>query len=200
MHSAHYSEEQYVTLEIPSHFPAQWLREGCSHLHFGVVRLALTFYGCKGLPITSRIALLNTRFIEYQHACIVTIQKTFNTGTVFITLYPIFCMPLQDPHLLTALKVQIQTVGAPQVGTTFGNTLHHRVQNHAIDLTVPNETDEALLINIDIYSIAILCPYPPPPPPRQISLYKLLKLLPETWVKNYEERQQQNQQPVIGET
>lgn len=108
----------------------------------------------------------------------------------FITLYPNFCMPLQDPHLLTTLKVQIQTVGATQARTTYATTLYYqmvyRVRNHAIDLTVPNETDEALLINIDSTlapsSVHI---------PRQISRQVLMNLLLETWVANYVQRHQQ---------
>lgn len=109
---------------------------------------------------------------------------------MFITLYPNFCMPLQDPHLLTTLKVQIQIVGATQVRTTYATTLYHqmvyRVRNHAIDLTVPNETDEALLINIDSTQVPSSVHIP-----RQISRQGLMNLLPETWVANYVQRHQQ---------
>ena len=51
-------------------------------------------------------------------------------------------MSLKDPYLNTALKVQVQITGAPQVSTTYTATLHHqmvyRVQNHAFDIAVPN--------------------------------------------------------------
>ena len=54
--------EQYVTLEIPSDLVANWKREGYTHLHLGGIRLILTLHGQKGLPVTARIALLDTRF------------------------------------------------------------------------------------------------------------------------------------------
>ncbi|KAL2543128.1 putative viral movement protein [Abeliophyllum distichum] len=40
-------QEQFVTLELPSHFPRIWLYEGYTHLHFGAVQFALTAHGRK---------------------------------------------------------------------------------------------------------------------------------------------------------
>nr|AHN13809.1 movement protein [Aristotelia chilensis virus 1] len=178
-------KEQFVTLEIPSVYPSQWIAEGFTHLHFGAVRLALTFHGRKGLPISSRIALLDSRFLEYQHACIGTIETTLNAGTVFVTLFPNFNMPLKDPHLLTALKVQVQIVGATQVQETFGATLHYqlvyRVQNHALDLAVPKGTEDALLINVDSTHVPS-CTHVP----KQIPRSELVKIIPASWITNYE--------------
>ncbi|KAH9668396.1 hypothetical protein KPL70_021399 [Citrus sinensis] len=65
---------QYVTMEIPSDLVANWKREGYTHLHLGGVRLILTLHGRKGLPVTARIALLDTRFKEYQHTIPTIIQ------------------------------------------------------------------------------------------------------------------------------
>ncbi|KAL8217896.1 hypothetical protein R6Q57_021269, partial [Mikania cordata] len=44
--------------------------QGYTHIHFGAIRLAPTFHGRKGLPAFSHIALVDTRFVECQHACI----------------------------------------------------------------------------------------------------------------------------------
>ncbi len=68
------SKEQYVALEVPSNFPRQWTTEGFTHLHFGVVHLALTYHGRKGLPVTTRLALLYTRYKKYKNACIGTMK------------------------------------------------------------------------------------------------------------------------------
>uniref|UniRef100_A0A5B7CC79 Uncharacterized protein n=1 Tax=Davidia involucrata TaxID=16924 RepID=A0A5B7CC79_DAVIN len=47
----------------------------------------------------------------------------------------------------------IQITSASQVTTTYAATLHYqmayRVQNHAFDLVLPTNTDEALLLSID---------------------------------------------------
>ena len=61
-------------------------------------------------------------------------------------------MSLADPHLLDALKVQVQIIGVDQVIDAIAATLHYqmvyRVQNHALDLTIPGGED-ALLIRVD---------------------------------------------------
>lgn len=117
------------------------IRAGYTHIHFGALRLVLSYHGKKGLPVTARIALLDTRFLAYQHASIRTIETTLNAGTVFVTLFPNFNMSLYNPYLLTALKVQIQMVGAPQVSNALIATLHYqlvyRIQNHALHLAIP---------------------------------------------------------------
>ena len=90
---------------IAPNFLQQWRQQGYTNAHFGVVRFSLSFHGQKGLPVVARIALLDTRFVNYQHDCIATIETTLNAKAVFITLFPNFNMSLSDPHLLDALKV-----------------------------------------------------------------------------------------------
>ncbi|KAI4387617.1 hypothetical protein MLD38_000037 [Melastoma candidum] len=183
--------EQFVSLQLPTDFPRQWSRKGYTHLHFGDIRPALTYHGRKGLPVTARMALLDTRFVEYQHACIGTIETTLNAGTIFVTLYPNFCMSLQDPKLLSALQVQLQIAGPQQDSNSIEATLHYqmsyRVQNHALDLTVLDDANDALIIKADYHhSSSPICLHIP----RQISRTELLKLLPEKWVTNHEQLQQ----------
>ena len=48
----------------------------------------------------------------YQHVVIGTVQTTLNAGIIFVTLFPNFNMPLKDPHLCDALKVQVQITRA----------------------------------------------------------------------------------------
>ncbi|KAI4304540.1 hypothetical protein MLD38_040035 [Melastoma candidum] len=137
------------------------------------------------------MALLDSRYVEYQHACIGTIETTLNAGTVFVTLYPNFYMSLQDPKLLSALQVQIQIAGPQQDPNSIEATLHYqmsyRVQNHALDLKVPNDANDALIIYADYHHAqAPTCLHVP----RQITRGELLKLLPERWITNYEQLQQ----------
>ncbi|OWM72920.1 hypothetical protein CDL15_Pgr016552 [Punica granatum] len=143
--------EQFVTLHIPPEFPRQ-ISQGYTHLQFGAIRHALSYHGRKGLPVVARMALLDTIFLEYQYACIGTIDTTFNVGTVFVTLFPNFNMALSDPRLLTTLKVQLQITGAPQVQDFVVATLHYqmayRVQNYALDLSLSG-SEEALVISVD---------------------------------------------------
>ena len=107
--------ENFITLAIPREFVIPWQKQGYTHLHFGTVRLALTFYGRKGLPIVFGISLLDSRFLEYQNAVMGIVQTTLNVGTIFVTLFPNFNMSLKDLHLCDALKVQDQITGASQV-------------------------------------------------------------------------------------
>ena len=107
--------ENFITLALPREFVIPWQKQRYTHLHFGAVRLALTFHGRKGLPVVSRISLLDSRFLEYQNAVIGTVQTTLNAGTIFVTIFPNFNMSLKDPHLCDTLKVQVQITGASQV-------------------------------------------------------------------------------------
>ena len=54
--------ENFITLAFPREFIIPWQKQGYTHLHFRAVRLALTFHGRKGLPVVSRISLLDSRF------------------------------------------------------------------------------------------------------------------------------------------
>ncbi|PKI73700.1 hypothetical protein CRG98_005941 [Punica granatum] len=68
----------------------------------------------KGLPVVACMALLDTRFLEYQHTCTWTIETTLIVGTVFVTIFPNFNMALSNPQFLTTLKVQLHITRAPQ--------------------------------------------------------------------------------------
>ncbi|KAK8327455.1 hypothetical protein V6Z12_A11G183700 [Gossypium hirsutum] len=107
-------DKQFVTFEIPTEFPTEWKRVGYTHIHFGAIRLTLNYHGTAGKPVVARIALLDSRYLEYQNACIVTIEATLNSSLVMVTLFPNFTMALADPNLTKALKVQVQIAGAPQ--------------------------------------------------------------------------------------
>ncbi|CDP21296.1 unnamed protein product, partial [Coffea canephora] len=164
------------------------------HIHFGAIRISLSFHGRKGLLVVARVALLDTRFTQYQHACIATVETTLNAGTVFVTLFPNFNMSLVDPHLLDALKVQVQIIGVDQVQDAIAATLYYqmayRVQNHALDLTVPGGED-ALLIQVDEKN-STSCTHIP----RQIFKSDLVQLLPNSWITDYENLHTQANEPL----
>ncbi|KAH9668412.1 hypothetical protein KPL70_021409 [Citrus sinensis] len=142
--------EQYVTLEIPSELISTWKREGYTHLHLGGVRLILTLHGRKGLPVTARIALLDTRFKQYQHAIIGTVLTTLHAGSALLTFYPNFNLSLLDSNFATTLEVQIQLQGAEQITSAKIATLHHqlvyRLQNHGLDLCTPQTANSETLM------------------------------------------------------
>ncbi|KAH9734791.1 hypothetical protein KPL71_017507 [Citrus sinensis] len=170
------------------------LRSWYTHLHLGGIRLILTLHGRKGLPVTARIALLDTRFKQYQHAVIGTVLTTLHAGSVLLTFYPNFNLSLEDPNLPTTIKVQIQLQGAEQTPTSKLATLHHqivyRLQNHALDLPTPSTTSDALMILADTDTIPTIIQIP-----KQIQKQELLKLMPLEWLTNYEHFHQ-NSEPV----
>ncbi|KAF4369790.1 hypothetical protein G4B88_022175 [Cannabis sativa] len=180
-------QEQLVTLQIPLEFPQQWIDQGLTHIHFGEVRLALTHHGRKGLPVCARITLLETRMRKFQHASIGTLEAILNAVTVIVTFYPNFCMSLLDKRLLDALKVQLQIVGIDQDPDSLGSTLHYkmacRVQNHAIDISIPGSSD-ALMITVDTNHVTTCIHIL-----RQITTEELQQILPTSWITNYEKTQ-----------
>ncbi|KAH9769835.1 hypothetical protein KPL71_012160 [Citrus sinensis] len=178
--------EQYVTLEIPSELISNWKREGYTHLHLGGIRLILTLRGRKGLPVTARLAMLDTRFKQYQDAVIGTVLTTLHAGSVLLTFYPNFNLSLQDPNLPTTLKVQIQIQGAEQISSAKIATLHHqlvyRLQNHALDLPTPEPHSDTLMVLAESDQIPTIIRIP-----RQIPRHELIKLMPLEWISNYEQ-------------
>ncbi|KAH9780643.1 hypothetical protein KPL71_008154 [Citrus sinensis] len=186
--------KQYVTMEMPSDLVANWKREGYTLLHLGGVRLILTLHGRKGLPVTARISLLDTRFKQYQHAVVRTVLTTLHAGSVLLTFYPNFNLSLEDPNLPTTLKVQIQLQGAEQTPTSKIATLHHqivyRLQNHALNLPTPYTTSDALMILADTDTIPTIIQIP-----KQIQKQELLKLMPLEWLTNCEHFHQ-NYEPI----
>ncbi|KAH9671247.1 hypothetical protein KPL70_017289 [Citrus sinensis] len=186
--------EQYVTIEIPSDLVANWKREGYTHLHLGGVQLILTLHGRKGLLVTARIALLDTRFKEYQHAVVGTVLTTLHAGSLLLIFYPNFNLSLEDPNLPTTLKVQIQLQGAEQTPTSNIATLHHqivyRLHNHALDLPTLYTTSDALMILANTDTIPTIIQIP-----KQIQKQELLRLMPLEWLTNYEHFHQ-NSEPV----
>ncbi|KAH9734719.1 hypothetical protein KPL71_017474 [Citrus sinensis] len=178
--------EQYVTLEIPSELISNWKREGFTHLHLGGIRLILTLHGRKGLPVTARLAMLDTRFKQYQDAVIGTVLTTLHARSVLLTFYPNFNLSLQDLNLPTTLKVQVQIQGAEQISSAKIATLHHqlvyRLQNHALDLPTLEHHSDTLMVLAESDQIPTIIQIP-----RQIPRHELIKLMPLEWISNYEQ-------------
>ncbi|KAK9010362.1 hypothetical protein V6N11_036873 [Hibiscus sabdariffa] len=177
--------EQFVTLEIPSEFPKGWIDAGYSHIHFGAVRLALNYHGSDGKAVVARIALLDTRYLTYQDACIGTVEASMNNGLVMVTLFPNFTMALKDPNLMDALKVQIHIVGAQQVESSIIATLHYqfvyRIQDHSFRLDGCGFNDSLLTtVNTQEQPHCVHVP-------RRIPRDELIQLLPERWVTSYDQ-------------
>ncbi|KAH9680027.1 hypothetical protein KPL71_026381 [Citrus sinensis] len=187
LESAQISESSYPLIspyqlyKRPSSFTRSY-----THLHLGGIRLILTLHGRKGLPITPRIAMLDTRFKQYHDAVIGTVLTTLHTGSVLLTFYPNFNLSLQDTNLPTALKVQVQIQGAEQISSAKIATLHHqlvyRLQNHALDLPTPEHHSDTLMVLAESDQIPTIIQIP-----RKIPRHELIKLMPLEWISNYEQ-------------
>ena len=110
-----------------------------------------------------------------------------NARTVFVTLFPNFNIPLKDPYLCDALKVQVQITRASLVQDTYATTLHYqlayRLQNHAFDMAVSKmaQTNDALLIQVDP-RLTLMCTFIS----RQLTRDQMISLFPESWITKYE--------------
>ncbi|KAK2649953.1 hypothetical protein Ddye_017442 [Dipteronia dyeriana] len=178
-------------------FLQQWIREGYSHLHIGAIRIILTLHGRKGLPVTARIALLNTIYKQYEHAVIGTCLSTLHAGSISLTYYPNFNIPLRDLNLHNCLKVQLQIIGAPMMPNSYMTTLHHqiayRLQDHALDLPIPGHSGDTIFIKAEredeVPTIIQI--------PKQLPREKLTEIMPLNWITNYE-KAFQNTTPVVA--
>ncbi|XLT00718.1 hypothetical protein HN51_050069 [Arachis hypogaea] len=156
-----------------------------THLHLGAVRLILTLHERRSLLITAKVALLDTTFKEYQHALIGALVTTLSNGSVILTIAPNFTMRLSDPTISQRLKIQIQLVGVIQDSNVEQATLHHqvlyRVQDHALDLNLPNTTGKVLFMFIDSAGGPAIVNIP-----RMITTEELSSIIPLEWITDYE--------------
>ncbi|WVY98415.1 hypothetical protein V8G54_030566 [Vigna mungo] len=188
-------EEQYVTIEIPKELIRHWQHEGYTHLHYGAIRLILSLHGRRGLPVSARVSLLDSSFLHYENAVIGTVLTTLHAGSVVLTMFPNYNVSLRDPTVPQRLKVQVQITGAGQVAEALCATLHHqiiyRLQNHAVNLSLPSSTEGALFVMANPHeespSIVQI--------PRNISRQQLEQLIPLQWVTNYE-KLHENKKPL----
>ncbi|KAJ9186656.1 hypothetical protein P3X46_002203 [Hevea brasiliensis] len=108
--------------------------------------------------------------------------------------FPNYNLSLRDPHLSTALKVQVQLTGAAQVTSSMMATLHHqiiyRLQDHAVDLSQPSVSNDALLVLADTETTPIIVQIP-----TQLPRNEHEQLIPKDWLTNYE-RLHSTSQPI----
>lgn len=180
-------EEYFFTIKLSPQRIRGWIGEGYSYVHFGAIRLGLTFHGREGFSVASRIALLDSRFIKYQPACFGVVETTLNAGTFYVTLFPNFTMSLRDKYSANPFQVHMQIVGAPMVPGLVQATLHsemvYRVQDHAFDLPIHPYGDFPL-IQVDSKYVTSITHIP-----NNISSEEFFSILPETWVTSFENRQ-----------
>ncbi|KAI9196478.1 hypothetical protein LWI28_024308 [Acer negundo] len=128
----------------------QWIQKGYSHLHVRAIQIILTLHGRKGLPVTARVALLNTIYKQYEHAVIGTCLSTLHDCSIYLTYYPNFNIPLRDQNLHNCLKVQLHILGISTLPKSYMATLHHRIayrlQDHALDLLIPGHFGDTIFI------------------------------------------------------
>ncbi|KAK2657390.1 hypothetical protein Ddye_010442 [Dipteronia dyeriana] len=99
------------------------------------------------------IALLNTIYKQYEYAIIGTCLSTLRSGSISLTYYPNFNIPLRDLNLHNCLKIQLQIVGAPMMPNSYMATLHHqisyRLQDHALDLPITGHTEDTIFVKAE---------------------------------------------------
>ncbi|MED6107564.1 hypothetical protein PIB30_015313 [Stylosanthes scabra] len=177
--------EQYVTIEIPQALIDNYMAQGFTHLHLGAIRFILTLHARRSLPISAKIALLDITFKEYQHALIGTLITTLANGSVVLTISPSFTMRLSDPTVSQRIKIHVQLIGAIQDPQAEIATLHHqvlyKVQDHALDLPLPNSTGDALLVFQDQNHGPAIVNIP-----KMIAPDELAAIVPLEWITDYE--------------
>ncbi|KAL4299327.1 hypothetical protein AHAS_Ahas17G0089800 [Arachis hypogaea] len=156
--------------EIPQEVIQNYQNQGYTHLYLGAVRLILTLHGRRSLPVTAKVALLDTTFKEYQHALIGALVTTLSNGSVILTIAPNFTMRLTD-----------LTINSNAEHATLQHQVLYRVQDHALDLNLPNTTGEALFMFTDSTGRPAIINIP-----RMITTEELCSIIPLEWITDYE--------------
>ncbi|MED6173751.1 hypothetical protein PIB30_062594 [Stylosanthes scabra] len=108
-----------------------------------------------------------------------------NGSVILLTISPDFTMRLTDPTLSQRIKIQVQLIGATQDAAAEQATLHHQVlygvQDHALDLKLPNSTGDAFFMFHDKNHGPAIVNIP-----RMITTEELSSIVPLEWITNYE--------------
>ncbi|KAI9112896.1 hypothetical protein K1719_016010 [Acacia pycnantha] len=86
----------------------QWKSQGYTHLHFGAIRLVLTLHGRKGIPVTAKVALLDSTYKKYSDTLIGALLTTLSNGSVILTIQLDYNVSLFDKTLPGCLKIPRQ--------------------------------------------------------------------------------------------
>ncbi|KAK2645075.1 hypothetical protein Ddye_020270 [Dipteronia dyeriana] len=150
--------------------------------------------------VTAKITLLNTIYKEYEHAVIGTCISTLHAGSISLTYYPNFNIPLRDQNLHNRLKVQLQVLRAPMMPNSYMAALFHqiayRLQDHALDLPIPCHTGDTIFIKEEkedkVPTIIQI--------PKQLPRDKLMEIMPLKWITNYEKAFQNTTHFISSDT
>ncbi|XVF52457.1 hypothetical protein PTKIN_Ptkin05aG0019700 [Pterospermum kingtungense] len=190
-------EEHFINIKLSPQSIRQWLSEGYSYVHFGAIRLGLTFHGREGFSVATRIALLDSGCTNYQFACFGVVETTLNAGTFFVTLFPHWTLPLEHEGSATRFQVHMQMVGAPMVPGLVQATLqsemacrvHRSVFDNPSPLPMPRPYKGMPLIQVDSKYVTTTTYIP-----RTITREEFVSILPETWVTNFENRSRKTEE------
>ncbi|RDX82732.1 hypothetical protein CR513_36433, partial [Mucuna pruriens] len=112
--------------------------------------LAATSEEQRGLPVSTRVSLLDSSYLHYENAVIGIVLTTLHASSVILTIFRNYNVSLRDPTISHRLKVQVQITGADQVAEALSAILHHqfiyRLQDYAINLSLPTSSDGALFV------------------------------------------------------
>ncbi|KAI9108097.1 hypothetical protein K1719_020970 [Acacia pycnantha] len=111
-----------------------WKSQGYTHIHFGAIRLVLTLHGRKGLPVTAKVALLDSTYKKYSDAIIGALLTTLSNGSVTTRLADdtsIIQIPRQIP------KEELAQI-MPMEWISNYEKLFHGIQMDVHTTTAPN--------------------------------------------------------------
>ncbi|KAH1074955.1 hypothetical protein J1N35_027283 [Gossypium stocksii] len=100
----HPVSKRCFTLDIPHQFPLFGF--SYNYVRVGAIQLVSTFLNRRGLPVTTRMALLDSRYKNYQYGCLGMVETTLNSGAVVLTLFPNITMFMRE-KLVHRLPIQI---------------------------------------------------------------------------------------------
>ena len=102
-------------------------KEGHNFLHIGLVQIGVKPLIREGLNCSILMAFRDTRHIRFEDSLLGTIQTSLSSGPIHFDCFPIFTVSLHDPHIRTALTLNIKTLGTLVVLGTKQLALIYRV-------------------------------------------------------------------------
>lgn len=118
------NKEEYLSIFSDSDV-RKYREQGYRGLHLGAIRLGLQPTFLVGKNVTCFLALLDTRWNNFENALITAVEVGLHNGHVIIEVEPNFSLDLTKESLSDTIQVMIQLNGATMRASETTIALHH---------------------------------------------------------------------------
>ncbi|KAJ9177061.1 hypothetical protein P3X46_012314 [Hevea brasiliensis] len=107
-------------------------------LHIGMIQVALKPATRLGLNTSALVCVRDKRHKDFNDSLLGIIESSLCDGPIYFSCYPNFTISIEDPNIMQALSLDIQTQGYNMLPGSKNIILIYRIHYKAMNTVVPN--------------------------------------------------------------